>query len=170
MDCYSAVWFHNLEHRNVCAEPERQRNSLGNSLQFPLRRRPTATNSQCDSRLLQDGLADDCCDPGACRRGDTNSDANCQPYADAYGNIHTDTDTDPNGNSNTYCYANSYSHADSYRHGNCYPDANTNTDGDTNPTAYTYTKSRPVTKGSSHSGAETLTRLIGEKCFVVGCQ
>jgi hypothetical protein len=106
-----------------------------------------------------------------CRRGDTNSDAYCQPYADAYGNIHTDTD--PNGNSNTYCYANgyrdsyadSYCHADSYRHGNCYPDANTNADGDTNPTAYTYTKSRSVTKGSSHSGAETLIQVTDEKCF-----
>ena len=63
-----------------------------------------------------------------------------------------------------YCYA------DSYRHGNSYPDANTNTDDDTNPTAYTYTKGQPITKSSSHSGAETLTRLIGEKCFVVGCQ
>src|SRR5437870_1031364 len=34
MDCYSGVWFHNLEHRNVCTEPERQRNSLGNTLNF----------------------------------------------------------------------------------------------------------------------------------------
>ncbi len=64
----------------------------------------------------------------------------------------------------------SYCYADSYRHGNCYPDANTNTDGDTNPTAYTYTKSRSVTKGSSHSGAETLIPVIDEKCLVVGCQ
>src|SRR6266568_4734926 len=152
MECYSGVRFHNLEHRNVCTEPERQRDSLGNTLQFPFRRRPTAAKRQCDSRLLQDGLADDGCDPGAHRKRHAHSDAYCQPYADAYGNIHTDTDPNPNGNSNTYC------------HGDSYPDANTNT------TAYTYTQGQPVTNGSSHSGAETLTRLIGEKSLVVGCQ
>ena len=174
MECYSGVRFHNLEHRNVCTEPERQRNSLGNTLQFPFRRRSTAAKRQCDSRLLQDGLADDGCDPGAHRKRHAHSYAYRQPHTDAYGNIHTDTD--PNGNG--YCYANSYRdsysycycYADCYCHGDSYPDANTNIDGDTNSTAYTYAQGQPITKGSSHSGAQTLIPVITEKSLVVGCQ
>ena len=160
MDCYPRHKLYHVELGNSCAESERQRHSLRHAVQFPVRRRSTATECACDSRFLQDGLADDGCDPGAHR------ERHALSHANGYGNIHTDTD--PDG----HCYANSYwyCYADSYRHGNCYPDANTNADGDTNSTAYTYTKGRPVTKGSSHSAAETLTRLIGEKCFVVGCQ
>ena len=79
-------------------------------------------------------------------------------WAHSYGDRYRNCDANGYRDSYRYCYC----YADCYCHGDSYPDANTNTDGDTNPTAYTYTKSRPVTKGSSHSGAETVTRLIGE--------
>ena len=64
---------------NSCAESERQRDSLRHAVQFPVRRRSTAAKRQCDSRLLQDRLADGGCDPGANGRRHANPTPTASP-------------------------------------------------------------------------------------------
>lgn len=81
-----------LEHRNGCAEPERERDSLGHSVQLPLRCRSAATSCQCYGRFFQNRFADDGCNRGS-RRWHPNANANtygyselnayCNPKADA---------------------------------------------------------------------------------------
>jgi len=84
MECHSGCGFHYLEHGNVCAEPERERDSLGHIVQLPVRRRSAAASRQCHGRVLQNRFADDGCNPGP-RGGHANANAN------SYGNRHFNT-------------------------------------------------------------------------------
>ena len=86
MECHSGCGFHYLEHGNVCAEPERERNSLGHIVQLPVRRRSAAASCQCHGRVLQNRFADDGCNPSPCRWH-----ANANANANSYGNRHFNT-------------------------------------------------------------------------------
>jgi hypothetical protein len=101
-----------LEHGNDRSEPERERDSLGHIVQFPIRRRSTATSSQRNGRFLQDRFADDGCNPGACWGGVPNSNANTN--CDCNLNIYT------NGNCDSNC--DSYTHPNTDFDSAAYPD------------------------------------------------
>jgi hypothetical protein len=119
-----------LEQRNLCAEPERECNPIWDLIQFPVRRRSSAADCQCDSRLLQDRLAYDGWDPGTCRGRHTNPDA--------YSNSNCDRDSYGHGNRDiyTYCYSYSDRHGNGNGHCHCYTDAYFHTE--TNPDAKRY--------------------------------
>jgi hypothetical protein len=84
MERYPGGGFHYLEHGNVCAEPERKRNSLGHIVQLPVQRRSAAASCQCHGRVLQNRFPDYGCNPGP-RRWHSNANADC------YGNRHFNT-------------------------------------------------------------------------------
>lgn len=116
MGCYSDCEFHNLEHRDICAEPECECDSLGHIVQFPLRYRSTATRNHCNSRLFQNRFAHGGCDSGTCWRRYANSDANTNGNGDTDCDHYTNTNCNSNGDCqwNTHCDSAAYSDAKVY--------------------------------------------------------
>jgi hypothetical protein len=156
VDCYPERKLYHLEHGNVCAKSERQRDSLRHAvyLRFLLHR---AAERPCYGRLLQDRSAYDGCDPGA--NGDWHANSNAysqfEPDTDADGNCnsytYSDSDSDSysygHGNSDiyTYCYCYCYCYSD--RHCYCYTDAYFHTE--TNPDAKRYGFAKAATDSAS---------------------
>jgi len=99
VDCDSDRRFHYLEHRNNCAESERERDPVWHIVQFPVRCRSAAAERRRDDRFLQGRLAYDGCNPGADGRRHANSHAYSQPDADA--NFNTNCDSDGHSYSNS---------------------------------------------------------------------
>jgi hypothetical protein len=143
VECHSGQRFYHLEQRNLCAEPERECNPVWDIIQFPVRRRSTAADCQCDNRLLQDRLAHDGWDPGTC--------INCHPNSNSYanGDRYSYSDCYRDVYSNSYCnsYSHSYSHCHTHCDSYCYSDAYFHTK--TNPDAKRY----GFAKATSNSAA-----------------
>jgi len=163
VDCDSEHRFHHLELSDVCTKSECQCDPLRDVVQFPVRRRSTATKCQCGGRLLQNWIAYYGWDPGTGRGRHANSHTYSQPDAnsncDAYINSYT------YGNLYTYAHPNCYSdrygdgYRDSYGYGNphAYSDrdlyANTyaHVDADIYPDVY----SKAYTDSETESHSET---------------
>ena len=143
MGCYSDGWFHNLEHRNVCAEPERQRDSLGHIVQLPLRRRSATGSYDRHGRLLQNGFTYGGGDPSAWRNrwhANAHADSYCHSNSNSHSYGHSYVYTDRHSycyvytDRHSYCDSNTdrHSYCDSnrngYRHRNSYCYAHPNTD------------------------------------------
>ena len=157
MECHSGQRFYHLEQRNLCAEPERECNPVWDIIQFPVRRRSTAADCQCDDRLLQDRLAHDGWDSGPCRGRHTNPNA--------YSNSNSDRDCDSNSYCDAYSYSHcygdrysySYTHCYGHRDCYCYTNAYFHTETDT------YAKRYAAAKVSADSAAAPLGP-DGERC------
>jgi hypothetical protein len=176
VDCYAGRELYYLEHRNLCAEPECERDSLGYTLQLSVRCGSTTAKFKCDGGLLQNRRIDTGLDPGANGSELPNSDADSKldAYTDFYGhsysyinarchrnsyshcNIHSYSDSHCNTNSHCYCDCNSQCYCYSYcdRHGYSYCNRDCNTDCDT--AAYANTKVESATETSPHASASSV--------------
>jgi len=98
----------------------------------------------CDDRLLQDGVAHQCCSRGS--RTPTHADSHAYSYSNSY--------------SYGYCYGNSYAYADSYAYcysnSYCYRDRDSDSDIYPNSKAYSDSQAQSHIEAAPNSGAAAI--------------
>src|SRR5262245_51817574 len=146
MGCDPGRKLNHVDHRNVCTESKRERDSLRHPVQLSIRCRPSTKPNECNSRFFQNRWAHACSDPGSGECSD--AIANADTYRDIHTHCYRDTHTYCYGDSYTYCYGNGYTYSHGHGHGDshghrycycyCHCDADSDSYGHRNTYATTY--------------------------------